>query len=77
MKKILVLGSGCDKCVRTAEFIDKVAKEHGLQVFVIKETSPHVMLKYGVIGTPAVVVDEQLMHAGSVPDRKTVENWLQ
>lgn len=56
MKKILVLGGGCAKCVKTAEFIDKVAKEHGLQIYVIKESSPEIMLKYGVMSTPAVVV---------------------
>lgn len=77
MKKILVLGSGCAKCVKTAEFIQKVAEDHGIQVYVIKESSPEIILKYGVMSTPAVVVDKQLMHSGSVPDRKEIEKWLQ
>jgi hypothetical protein len=31
---------------------------------------------YGVMSTPAVVVDEQLVHSGSIPDRASVESWL-
>lgn len=76
MKKIEVLGSGCAKCVKAAELIRAVASDCGIQVLVVKESSPEVMLKYGVMSTPAVVVDNQLMHSGSVPDRKKIEKWL-
>ncbi len=76
MKEVEVLGSGCTKCVKTAELIEAVAKECGVSVHVVKQTSPEIMLKYGVMRTPAVVVDSQLMHAGAVPDRDTVAGWL-
>jgi small redox-active disulfide protein 2 len=76
MKEIKVLGSGCAKCVKTAEFIQRVATECGIPVNVTKETSPEVIMSYGVMSTPAVVVDNQLMHTGSIPDRKKVEEWL-
>ena len=76
MKEIEVLGSGCAKCVKTAELIQAVASECGVAVNVVKQASPEVMLKYGVMRTPAVVVDNQLVHSGSVPDRKAIETWL-
>ena len=76
MKKIEVLGSGCAKCVKTAVLIQAVADDCAIQVHVVKESSPEVMLKHGVMSTPAVVVDNQLMHSGSVPDRKKIEKWL-
>lgn len=76
MKKIEVLGSGCAKCTKTADLIQAVANDCGVQVHVVKETRPEVMLKHGVMSTPAVVIDNQLMHSGSVPDRKKVEEWL-
>ena len=76
MKEIKVLGSGCSKCIKVAELIRVVANDCGVQVNVVKESSPQVMLEYGVMKTPAVVVDNQLMHSGSVPDRKKVEQWL-
>lgn len=76
MKKIEVLGSGCAKCVKTAELIQQVADTAGISVEVIKESNPELMLKHGVMRTPAVVVDNQMMHAGSIPDKKDIEAWL-
>ncbi|MEJ2755441.1 MAG: thioredoxin family protein, partial [Gammaproteobacteria bacterium] len=72
MKEIKVLGSGCTKCIKTAELIQVVANECGVQVKIVKESSPQAMLEYGVMKTPAVVVDNRLMHSGTVPDRKQV-----
>lgn len=76
MKNIKVLGSGCAKCVKTAELIEKVANEQGVSVSVSKETSPQVIMSYGVMSTPAVVVDENLVHSGSIPHREQVTQWL-
>ena len=76
MKEIEVLGSGCKKCTKTAELIQEVANDCGVPVRVVKESRPEIMLKHGVMSTPAVVVDNQLMHSGSVPDRKKIEGWL-
>ncbi|MBQ0730383.1 MAG: thioredoxin family protein [Oleispira antarctica] len=76
MKEIKVLGSGCKKCTKTAELIQAVANDGGIQVHVVKETRPEVMLEYGVMSTPAVVINNQLVHSGSMPDRKEIEEWL-
>ncbi|GAA4084662.1 thioredoxin family protein [Zhongshania borealis] len=76
MKEIKVLGSGCAKCIKTAEFIDVVAKGCGVSVDVQKETSPEVMMSYGVMSTPAVVIDNVLVHSGSIPSREKIESWL-
>ena len=62
MKEIKVLGSGCAKCTKTAELIQTVAAEFDASVNVVKETSPEVMMNYGVMSTPAVVVDLSLIH---------------
>ena len=76
MKTIKVLGSGCTKCVKTAEFIEKVATEKGIDVSVVKETNPEAIMGYGVMSTPAVVIDEKLVHSGSIPTEKDIINWL-
>ena len=76
MKQIKVLGSGCTKCTKTAELIDKLAQESGVHVNVTKETDPQVIMGYGVMSTPAVVIDEQLVHSGSIPHRDQVQAWL-
>ncbi len=76
MKEIKVLGSGCAKCVKTAEIIQLIANDCGVPVNVIKESNPETIMNYGVMSTPAVVVDEQLMHSGSIPGKKKVEMWF-
>jgi glutaredoxin len=76
MKNILVLGSGCAKCTKTAETIEKIAGELDVQVAVTKETNPQVIMRYGVMSTPAVVINEKLVHSGSIPHRENVINWL-
>ena len=76
MKNIEVLGSGCKKCVKTAELIQTIAEEAGAQVNVVKETSPEALMKHRVMSTPAVVVDGVLVHSGSVPDKKDIVKWL-
>lgn len=76
MKEIMVLGSGCSKCVKTAELIQQVAADCNLAVEVVKVSDPEVMMNYGVMRTPAVVVDKTLVHSGSIPARDTVETWF-
>lgn len=76
MKEIEVLGSGCAKCVKTAELIQTVANECGIPVHVVKESNPEIMLKHRVMSTPAVIVDNKLAHSGSVPDRKKIAAFL-
>jgi thiol-disulfide isomerase/thioredoxin len=76
MKEIKVLGSGCAKCTKTAELISHIAGEYGREVSVVKETSPQALLEYDVMKTPAVVMDDELVHSVSIPDRKSVTQWL-
>lgn len=76
MKEIKVLGTGCAKCTKTVELISKIAKELDIDVHVIKETNPEVIMGYGVMSTPAVVIDEVNVHSGSIPHREAVESWL-
>ena len=76
MKHITVLGSGCAKCSKTAEVIEKIAAELHIDVNVEKDTSPQALLDYGVMSTPAVVVDNKLVHSGSIPHRDQISAWL-
>ncbi|MFT6915367.1 MAG: small redox-active disulfide protein 2 [Motiliproteus sp.] len=76
MKTIQVLGSGCAKCSKTAEIIARIANELSIEAEVTKETDLQVMMQYGVMSTPAVVVDGQLVHSGSIPRQGDIEQWL-
>jgi small redox-active disulfide protein 2 len=76
MKTIKVLGSGCAKCKATQKIIEDVLADSGLQAVVEKVQDMPSIARYGVMRTPAVVIDEKLVHAGSVPSRADVSSWL-
>lgn len=74
--KIEVLGTGCKKCVNTADRIQETARTWNVDATVVKVTDPAVMMQYGVMSTPAVAIDGRVVHSGSVPDDKTIAGWL-
>jgi small redox-active disulfide protein 2 len=76
MKNIKVLGSGCRNCQTTYELIRKAAEDKGVAVQLEKIEDIAQIMGYGVMSTPGVVIDGKVVHAGGVPDRKTVESWL-
>ncbi|MEG3765263.1 thioredoxin family protein [Alteromonas sp. 14N.309.X.WAT.G.H12] len=76
MKVVKVLGSGCKNCIATEQVIKEVAEKNGIEVNIEKVTAPQDIMQYRVMKTPAVVIDETLVHKGSVPDAATVTTWL-
>jgi len=76
MKQITVFGSGCSNCNKTVELIDTVAKAVGAEVELTKETRLEAIMAAGVLSTPAVAIDGELIHSGSIPSREAVEAWL-
>lgn len=74
--RIEVLGTGCKKCENTVDAIRLVAAELGVDAEVEKVTDPQAIMQYQVMSTPAVAVDGQLRHSGSVPTRETITRLL-
>lgn len=77
MKDIKVLGTGCANCKRTVALLEAVARERGVQIAVEKVEDIKDIMRYGVMSTPGVVIDGEVVHAGGVPSRQKVEGWLQ
>jgi len=76
MKEIKVLGSGCANCRTTAALIETVAKAKGVAIHLTKVEEMKDIMAYGIMSTPGVVLDEKVVHAGGVPSRARVEEWL-
>lgn len=53
-----------------------LATELSVEVEVKKESNPQTIMEYGVMSTPAVVIDERLVHAGSIPHTTQIKTWL-
>lgn len=76
MTTVKVLGSGCSSCKATAKLIEEVARALGTEVKVEKVEEPRDIVSYGVLATPGVVIDGRVVHAGGMPIRANVEEWL-
>jgi small redox-active disulfide protein 2 len=76
MKIIKVLGSGCKKCLETAELAQAVADEKGVTIKIEKGTDMAQIMAYDVMSTPAVVVDEKVVHKGSKPTKEQMAMWI-
>ncbi len=73
---IKVLGTGCANCKNTIALIDAVAKEQGVAVTLEKVEELRDIMGYGVMSTPGVVINGKVVHAGGVPSRDKVAQWL-
>ncbi|MDO9167077.1 MAG: thioredoxin family protein [Rhodoferax sp.] len=73
---IKVLGTGCANCKNTIALIDQVAKAKGVAVKLEKVEELRDIMGYGVMRTPGVVINGQVVHAGGVPTREKIEQWF-
>ncbi|MDV5170305.1 thioredoxin family protein [Photobacterium rosenbergii] len=76
MKNVKVLGSGCKNCEVTAELINDVFQQKGVEFELEKVQDMAQIMAFGVMSTPAVVIDEVVVHKGSVPKKENVESWI-
>jgi small redox-active disulfide protein 2 len=76
MKEVKVLGSGCTRCIATAEMVEAEARALGVSITIEKVTDYAAIAAYGVASTPGVVVDGKLVHAGGLPKPENVRTWL-
>mgnify|MGYP001563345060 FL=1 len=76
MLNIKVLGTGCANCKTTLKLIEEAARARGVAVKLDKVEEIRDIMSYGVMSTPGVVIDGKVVHAGGVPSRDKIEQWL-
>ena len=76
MKKLQVLGTGCPKCQKLGETAEAAAKELGMAYEMEKVKEISKILAFGVMVTPALVVDGQVKVAGKVPSVEEMKGLL-
>ena len=76
MKSVKVLGPGCANCKTTYAILEDVAKAKGVAIQLEKIEDIKVIMSYGVMSTPGVVIDGKVVHAGGIPPRSKVEGWF-
>jgi len=74
--EIKVLGPGCPKCQQTEKVVKEAVAESGVNAQIEKVTNLLDIARYGVLGTPAVVVDGEVKSVGKVPSKEDVRKWI-
>jgi small redox-active disulfide protein 2 len=74
--KIQILGTGCSKCKLLTDHAERAAQELGLDYELEKVTSLEEIVDFGVMATPALVVDGQVRVAGHVPSTSRLKSML-
>ena len=74
--EIKILGSGCKKCISLTENTKSAVEELGLDANISKVTDFADIAAYGVMSTPALVVDEKVVSFGKVLKPKEIKKLL-
>ena len=75
--KIEVLGTGCPKCKKLNELVEEAINELGISAEIIKVTDINKIIDYGVMMTPALVIDGDVMVAGKIPGKEEIIKWIE
>jgi small redox-active disulfide protein 2 len=76
MKQIKVLGPGCPKCKATYNNVLEAIKQTGIDAKVTKIEDLEEMMKYNVLTTPVLIIDEVAKVKGRVADVKEIRELL-
>jgi len=74
---IKVLGTGCTKCKKMESNVKKAVKQLGIDATVEKVEDIPTIMKYGVMGTPGLVIDEDVKVAGRLIDVEAIKKIIQ
>jgi small redox-active disulfide protein 2 len=73
---IKILGPGCARCNQLENLTKEVLKELNLNVNIEKISDVNEILKYPIMGTPALIINEKIKVAGRVPNKEQIKKWI-
>jgi small redox-active disulfide protein 2 len=76
MKKIEILGTGCQKCVKLAKNAEEAVQNKEIEYEIEKVTDLKKIMSYGVMMTPGLVVDGKVVSVGKVLSVEEIKKLL-
>ncbi len=74
--KLEILGVGCPKCKKMTILTEEAAKELGITAEIVKVDKISDIMNYGVMITPALVINSKVVVAGRVPAKEEIKDWI-
>jgi small redox-active disulfide protein 2 len=74
--KIEILGTGCAKCHKLEEMVRETVKAEGISADISKVDDIKKIMGYGVMTTPALVIDGKVKVAGKLPSSAEIKQLL-
>jgi len=74
--EIKILGTGCSKCKTLEKLTREVIEKNGIEATIIKVEDIMEIMKYGIMTTPALVVNEKVEIKGRVPSSEEIKQIL-
>ena len=76
MLTIKILGSGCENCKRLAWLAERAVNHLAIEAQIIKVTDYPEIMKYNVMSTPGLVVNEKLVASGRIPSEAEITTFV-
>lgn len=76
MLTIKVLGSGCANCKKLEAITKKVIADLGLEAQIEHVTDYGEIMKYPILSTPGLVINEKVVSSGRIPVESEITDWL-
>jgi small redox-active disulfide protein 2 len=73
---IKVLGAGCTKCNKLEEKVRDIINRNKFEAELEKVTDLKEMIKYGIMMTPALIINEKLKAFGNIPKEEQIISWI-
>ncbi len=74
--EIKILGPGCYQCDRMEEFARTILSETGIPADVEHVRDPLRIAEFGLVATPALVINRKVKCVGRLPSKKDMERWI-
>jgi hypothetical protein len=75
--EVTVLGPGCYSCNKLEQDVMAVLSEAGIQASLNHISDPKLMTQYGIVITPALVINGKVKSKGTIPPKSMIKKWLE
>lgn len=74
--RVVILGPGCARCDQLERDVREVMAELNLAADLQHVNDAHAIARYGLVGVPALIINDTVVAIGTTPHRHKIKQWL-